>query len=65
MRSGCRSVKNSDFIATDSSDRVIMGKCRHHFFLISFDWIHFILASNGDIHKSVNELEIRRDPTMD
>ena len=30
-----------------------------------FDRIHFILAGNDDIHKSLNEFEIRRDPTMD
>ena len=30
-----------------------------------FDRIHFILAGNNDIHKSLNEFEIRRDPTMD
>ena len=29
-----------------------------------FDRIHFILASNDDIHKSLNEFVIRRDPTM-
>ena len=30
-----------------------------------FDRIHFILAGNNDIHKSLNEFEIWRDPTMD
>ena len=32
-----------------------------------FDRIHFILAGKDDIHvhKSLNEFEIRRDPTMD
>ena len=30
-----------------------------------FDQIHFILTGNDDIHKSLNEFEIRRDPTMD
>ena len=29
-----------------------------------FDRIHFILAGNDDIHKSLNKFEIRRDPTM-
>ena len=28
-----------------------------------FDWIHFILAGNDDIHKSLDEFEIRPDPT--
>ena len=37
----------------------------HRIFLYVFDWIHFILAGNDDIHKSLNEFEIRRDPTMD
>ena len=30
-----------------------------------FDRIHFILAGNDDIHKSLNEFEIQRDRTMD
>ena len=38
---------------------------RPHVFSNTFDRIHFILAGNDDIHKSLNELEIRRDPTMD
>ena len=41
------------------------GKWRHHVFSNVFDRIHFILAVNDDIHKSLNEFEIRRDPTMD
>ena len=48
-----------------STDRVTVGKRRHHVFSIVFDRIHFILAGNDDIHKSLNEFEIRRDPTMD
>ena len=36
----------------------------HHIFSNVFDQIHFILAGNDDIHKSLNELEIRRDLTM-
>ena len=28
---------------------------RYHIFLNDFDWIHFILAGNDDIHKSLNE----------
>ena len=38
-------------------------KRRHHVFSNVFDQIHFILAL--DIHKSLNEFEIQRDPTMD
>ena len=37
----------------------------HHVFSNVFDRIHFILAGNNDIHKSLNEFEIRQDPTMD
>ena len=37
----------------------------HHIFSNVFDRIHFILAGNNDIHKSLNEFEIWRDPTMD
>ena len=37
----------------------------HHIFWNVFHWIHFILAGNDDIHKGLNEFEIRRDPTMD
>ena len=40
-------------------------KRRHHIFSNVFHHIHFILAGNDDIHKSLNEFEIRRDPTMD
>ena len=50
------------FMATD---RVTVGKRRHHVFLNVFDQIHFILAVNDDIHKSMNEFEIRPDQTMD
>ena len=41
------------------------GKWRHHVFSNVFDRIHFILAGNDDVHKSLNEFEIRRDRTMD
>ena len=37
----------------------------HHVFSNIFDRIHFKLAGNHDIHKSLNELEIPRDLTMD
>ena len=47
------------------TDRVTWEKRRHHVFSNVFDRIHFILAGNNDIHKSLNEFEIRRDPTMD
>ena len=48
-----------------ATDRVIWEKRRHHIFSNAFDRIHFILACNDDIHKSLNEFEIWRDPTMD
>ena len=48
-----------------ATDMVTFGKRRHHVFSNVFDRIHFILAGNHDINKSLNEFEIRRDPTMD
>ena len=41
------------------------GKRCHHIFSNVFDRIHFILAGNDDIYKSLNEFHIRRDPIMD
>ena len=48
-----------------ATDRVKVGKSRHHVYSNVFDRIHFIHAGNDDIHKSMYEVEIRRDPTMD
>ena len=48
-----------------ATDRVTVGKTALSRFLECFDRIHFILAGNDDIHKSLKEFEIRRDPTMD
>ena len=48
-----------------ATDRVTVGKMASSRFSNVFDRIHFILAGNDDIHKSLNEFEIRRDPTMD
>ena len=49
-----------------ATDRVTVGKKRRlHVFSNVFDRIHFILAGDDDIHKSLNEFEIRRDPIMD
>ena len=48
-----------------ATDRVTVGKRRHHVFLNVFDRIHFILAGKDDLHKSLNEFEIQQDPTMD
>ena len=35
----------------------------HHIFSAIFDWILFIFADNEDMHKSLNEFEIRPDAT--
>ena len=48
-----------------ATDRVTVGKTVFLHFLKSFYRIHFILAGNDDVHKSLNEFEIRRDLTMD
>ena len=45
-----------------ATDRVTVG---HHVFSNVFDRLRFILAGNDDIHKSLNEFEIRQDRTMD
>ena len=46
-----------------ATDKVTVGKTASSRFLERFNRIHFILAGNDDIHKSLNEFEIRRDPT--
>ena len=48
-----------------ATDRVTVGKTASLRFLELFDRIHFILAGTDEIHKSLNEFEIRRDPTME
>ena len=48
-----------------ATDRVTVGKTASSRFLNVFDWIHYILAGNADMHKSLNEFDIRRDLTMD
>ena len=48
-----------------ATDRVTVGKTVLSHFLENFDRIHFILAGNADIHKSLKEFEIWRIPTMD
>ena len=48
-----------------ATDRVTVGKTASSLFSNIFDLIHFILAGNDDIHKSLNEIEIRRDRTKD
>ena len=48
-----------------ATDIITVGKTVLSHFLECFDRIHFILAGNDDIHKSLNEFEIWRDSTMD
>ena len=48
-----------------ATDRVTVGKTASSRFLEHL-WSDFILyLQYDDIHKSLNELKIRRDPTMD
>ena len=47
-----------------ATDRVTVGKTVSSHFLKFFDRIHFILAGNDDIHKSLNEFESWQDLTM-
>ena len=42
---------------------LIMGKTMPLHFSHIFDWILFIFAGNEDMHKSLNEFEIRPDRT--
>ena len=45
--------------------RLIMVKHCLHFFSTVLDRILFLLAGNGKIHDSLDEFEIRLDPTTD
>ena len=40
-----------------------MGKTMSSHFLCYFNWILFIFAGNDDLHKSLDEFEIRTDAT--
>ena len=51
-------------MTTDSSLRVIMGKCCEHSSAFIFDRIFFILAGSEDIYNISDEFEIRQDRTM-
>ena len=42
-----------------ATDRITVGKMVSSHFSNIFDWIHLILVGNDDIHKSLNEFEIR------
>ena len=48
-----------------ATDSVIIEKRFCHFFSVVLDGIPFILTGNDDIHKSLDEFEIRPDPTTD
>ena len=52
-------------MATDSSRRVIMGKCCDHSSGFIFGRIFFILAGNENIYNISDEFEIRPDRTKD
>ena len=54
------------FLVSVATDRVTFEKKTvSSRFLERFYQIHFVLAGNNDIHVSLDEFEIRRDPTMD
>ena len=52
-------------MATDGKWVIMVEKTASSHFSNVLDRIYFILAGNNDIHKSLNEFEIRRDLTMD
>ena len=52
-------------MATNSSHRVIMGKCCVHSRAFIFDRIFSILAGNENIYNISDEFEIRPDRTKD
>ena len=52
-------------MATDSSHRVIIGKCCEHASAFIFDRIFFILAGNEDNHDISDKFEFGPDLTKD
>ena len=60
---GSDQIRTLVSMLTDSSNRLIMGKCCEHLSAVIFDWIFFILTDNKDNHYISNELEIRQNPT--
>ena len=52
-------------MATDSSHRVIMGKCCEHANAFIFDRIFFILTGNKDSHNISDKFEFGSDSTKD
>ena len=62
---GPRTVELAALERLKNPHRLIMGKRCRHFFSAVLDWILFILAGNGNIHESLDELEILLDLTTD
>ena len=52
-------------MATDSSNRVTIGKAASPCLLRCFDRVLFIIAGKDDINRSLVEFEIRPDLTTD
>ena len=52
----------TELAALERLKKLIMEKCNRIFSAI-FHLILFILTGNGDMHKSLDEFEIRPDPT--
>ena len=52
-------------MATDSSHRVINGKCCEYSSAFIFDRLFYILAGNENIHNISDKFEIRLDRTKD
>ena len=58
---GADQFRTQASMATDSFQRVIMGKIG----VITFDRILFILAGNYDMNENLNEFEIQPDSTTE
>ena len=62
-RIGPRTMELAALERMKKSHRLIMGKTMSSHFSAIFAWILFIFAGNEDMHKSLNEFEIRPDAT--
>ena len=70
MRTCIKALMSSKFVqirtlVSMATDSVIIEKPCCHFFSVVLDGILFILTGNDNIHKSLDEIEIRPDPAMD
>ena len=70
MRTCIKAWMSSKFVqirplVSMATDSVIIEKQCCHFFSVVLDGILFILTGNDNIHKSLDEIEIRPDPAMD